>query len=506
MALDERFKELKTKYFRKSVILSCAGGACSSLFLTGLLLLIFRLVGIKLHWAIYIAIAIAVAAGVAALLFFLTRPTDKSLAKSLDDDYALKQKVQTMVEYDGVEGDMLELQRADASATLAALKPKKLTRKQLLTYILVPFLAVAMFVSALFVPSNYNEDKPFVPTNWQLTALKQLISEVESCDLDDEKKVEVVLYVSSLLELVDLEEGQPKPTNGQVNNMAKTAMNSIMAVATSANSYADLATALSKDELLNNFAKAFKASAKTYYPASGLKDYSKHVAGKREDISLQIISLTDNSVKSYNEKVEACATEAAYRSVMQQIVTSIDGALATLKNGDGSEKWADDALKGAVKALADGIKQILENTEGYSAGSLIDMAKTLGANFAATCADVLDEQVYTEIMCEYTRRKIGSIFGIVVVDKNDGSGSGSGKPDTSGGGAGDEVVIRGGNDVIYYPDEGKWVVYGDVLDDYWKKAEEIMERQGLSEELKKKVAEYFEVLARGLEKTATNTN
>lgn len=506
MALDERFKEFKTKYFRKSVILSCAGGACSSLFLTGLLLLIFKLTGIKLHWAIYVAVALAVAAGVAALLFFLTRPTDKSLAKSLDDGYALKQKVQTMVEYDGIEGDMLELQRADANATLAALKPKKPTRKQLLTYILVPFLALAMFIGALVTPSNYNEDKPFVPTNWQLTALKQLISEVESCDLDDEKKVEVVLYVSSLLELVDLEEGQPKPTNGQVNNMAKTAMNSIMSVATSANSYADLATALSKDELLNNFAKAFKASAKTYGQAANLKTYSKDIVEKRNDISLQIVEIMDNSIKPYTEKIDGCATPEMYRSVMQQIATSIDSALATLKNGDGSEKWADDALKGAVKALADGIKQILENTEGYSVNSLIENAKTLGANFAATCADVLDEQVYTEMMCEYTRRKIGSIFGIVVADNNNGSGSGNEKPDISGGGAGDEIVIRGGNDVIYYPDEGKWVVYGDVLDDYWKKAEEIMERQGLSEELKKKVAEYFEVLARGLEKTETNTN
>ncbi len=497
MALDERFTNLKTKYFRKSVILSCIGGVCAGLFATGAIWLILKLVGIKIHWAIYIAVGVAVAAGVAALLFFLTRPTDKAIAKKLDDEYGLKQKVQTMLEYDGVEGDMLELQRADAAQTLAAIKPKKPAWREILTYILVPFLAFAMFITAIVVPSNYKEDKPFNPTNWQLTALRQLIGEVEECDLDKDKKDEVLIYVSSLLELVDLKEGQPRPTTGQVNNMAKTAMNSIMAVATLSNSYKDISTALSSDELLNNFSKALKACAKTYGLAANLKVYSTDVAGKRGDISLEIVRITGESIEAYEAKVQDCATEPAYRSVMQQIATAFESALATLKNVDGSEKWAEDELKVAVKAFSDGITNILANTEGYSLSSLIDMAKNLGKSFADSCADIMDEQVYTEMMCEYTRRKVASIFGIIVVDSSDPDDPKGDDDKGSHGGAGEEVVNRGGNDVIYYPDDGTWVVYGDVLDPYWKKAEEIMERQGLSEELKKKVQDYFEILARG---------
>lgn len=508
MALDENFKNLKTKYLRKSIITSCIGGLCAALFFTGAIWLILKLCGVKIHWAIYVAIAVAVGAACAALLFFITRPRDITLSKKLDDEYGLKQKVQTLLEFDGVEGDMYELQRQDARKALAAIKPKKPTLKEILIYALVPFVALAMFVSAIAVPSRYKEDIPFVPTNWQLTALNQLIEEVGSSELAQDKKDEIIVYVSSLLELVDLEEGEPKPTTGQVNNLAKNAMNAIMNVANSANSYTDLADALAGDEPLNGISDAFKLCKNSYGAPSGLKNYETDIRQKRAAVSSEIIRIAAESVTEYNNKIEECATLAAYRSVTSSVADGIDQALAKLVNADGTEKWEGDALKTAVAQISADIKELLEDTEGWSLSSLINRAKGFGDAFVATATGLLDEQVYTEMMCEYTRRKVASIFGITIVDSGDSDSSGGDDDDgNNGGGAGDEVVNRGGNDVIYYPYENKYVVYGDKLDEYWQKAEELMERQNLSEELKKKVNEYFEILSRGLQSSSnSNTN
>lgn len=508
MALDENFKNLKTKYLRKSIIVSCIGGLCAALFFTGAIWLIFKLCGVKIHWAIYIAIALVIGAACGALLFFLTRPRDIKLSKTLDDEYGLKQKVQTLLEFDGVEGDMYELQRQDARKALAALKPKKPTLKEILIYVLVPFVALAMFVSAIVVPSRYKDDVPFVPTNWQLTALNQLIEEVGSSELEQNKKDEILIYVSSLLELVDLEEGEPKPTTGQVNSLSKNAMNAVMNVANSANSYNDLADALAGDEPVNSISKAFKLCKKSYGLPSGLKNYETDIRQKRASISGEIVRISDESITAYKDKIEECATLAAYRNVTSSVAESIDNALAKLVNADGTEKWEGDALKSAVAKISESIKELLADTEGYSLPSLKNRANDFGDAFVATATGLLDEQVYTEMMCEYTRRKVASIFGITVIDRDDGDSSGGDDDSgTHGGGAGDEVVNRGGNDVIYYPDENKYVVYGDKLDQYWQKAEELMERNNLPEELRKKVNDYFEILARGLQSSSTsNTN
>ncbi len=508
MALDENFKNLKTKYLRKSIIVSCIGGLCAALFFTGAIWLILKLCGVKVHWAIYIAMALVIGAACGALLFFLTRPRDIKLSKTLDDEYGLKQKVQTLLEFDGVEGDMYELQRQDARKALAAIKPKKPTLKQILIYVLVPFVALAMFISAIAVPSRYKEDIPFVPTNWQLTALNQLIDEVSGSELEQNKKDEILIYVSSLLELVDLEEGEQKPTTGQVNSLAKNAMNAVMNVAISANSYTDLADALAGDEPLNSISKAFKLCQKSYGAPSGLKNYETDIRQKRATISGEIVRISGESVSEYKNKIGECATLAAYRSVTTSVADGIDRALATFVNSDGTEKWEGDALKTAVAQISVSIKELIADTEGWSLTSLKNRANGFGDAFVETATGLLDEQVYTEMMCEYTRRKVASIFGITIVDPDDGDGSGGDDDDGNhGGGAGDEVVNRGGNDVIYYPYEDKYVVYGDKLDDYWKKAEELMERQNLPEELKKKVNDYFEILARGLQSSSnSNTN
>lgn len=136
--------------------------------------------------------------GVLALLVFIPcyiifGETDrKRLAKRLDNDLELQERVSTMVEYEGSDEDIVQLQRQDAQKRLAEYSTKVLKFRHLWLYLLILVLAVALLVGAVVYPKadikdpddTDDDEPPREITDWEWKALDELIEYVRTSNAD----------------------------------------------------------------------------------------------------------------------------------------------------------------------------------------------------------------------------------------------------------------------------------------------------------------------------------
>ncbi|MDE7256921.1 MAG: hypothetical protein K2N50_03060, partial [Clostridia bacterium] len=161
--MSENFRKIKKKYMTVAIVAGAILGACLGVALTCTLAVIFKTCAVNFHWALYIPVALVLSAGAGWLFFLLLKPDDKRIAKKLDSEFALNQKVQTMVEYAGVEGDLPELQRQQTDEVLGGVAKKRVNLKWLLKFAVVPVVAAAMLFAGIFVPAKKSEyfEPPF---------------------------------------------------------------------------------------------------------------------------------------------------------------------------------------------------------------------------------------------------------------------------------------------------------------------------------------------------------
>ena len=155
--MDEKFKKIKNKCLIEALIKSAVIGISAGLFVTGIILLSLVLTGYSIHWAIYIPIGLISALAGGGVSFLFMRPSDMRVAKKYDTEFGLNEKLQTMVAFSGQEGDIIALQRSDASETLASLPARKIRFSQIWQYCLCAVLALALFFSAVFIPVSAQE-------------------------------------------------------------------------------------------------------------------------------------------------------------------------------------------------------------------------------------------------------------------------------------------------------------------------------------------------------------
>ncbi|MDE5722066.1 MAG: hypothetical protein K2I30_04940 [Clostridia bacterium] len=189
--MEENFLKFKKKVWLHILIKCIAAGLAAGLVAVNAVLLPCRLYAINLFWLYYVLIALggfAIGGGVA---FLFLRTDDKKIAKRLDSELHLSERVQTALEYGGQGGAMFEIQRADASSALGA-KPKNALRFKnavatalcaavfLTGTVSIPVVATtvpAVFTSSEDVPPA---DPPRDITDWEWTALDELIDYVNS--------------------------------------------------------------------------------------------------------------------------------------------------------------------------------------------------------------------------------------------------------------------------------------------------------------------------------------
>ena len=83
--MDKNFKNFKTNYLIRTVLLCIAIGVSAGLLAVGIVLLSLKLNEISINAGFYVLIGVGVAALLGVPLFFLLRPDDVAVAKKIDD-------------------------------------------------------------------------------------------------------------------------------------------------------------------------------------------------------------------------------------------------------------------------------------------------------------------------------------------------------------------------------------------------------------------------------------
>jgi hypothetical protein len=138
---------------------------------------------------------IVAAIGLLIMLLILL-PTKKRIAKRVDQQLALGEKTQTMLEFRKDTSDMAALQREDTDRILRETPGRRVKGVCTWLFALLPVVAALALVGTILVPAKAPPDPPpviennFAITPWQTQALKDLIEKVKTSDMEEMPKRE----------------------------------------------------------------------------------------------------------------------------------------------------------------------------------------------------------------------------------------------------------------------------------------------------------------------------
>lgn len=208
--MSNKFKELKVKYLLRALVKSVICGLSAGLIVVGALLLALKLSAITLDvvWYVVIGVGAALVTGVITFIFFM--PTDKKVARILDNEFGLEERVQTSLAYSKEKGVIIQMQRDDAADKLNTLPKEKFKFSKIWQFCVIAIVAIAIAVTAFFVPAKQvvdagnqgGEDDPVVTvTLFHVTSVKTMINNVTSAEgFDEEVKTATVAELQILLD------------------------------------------------------------------------------------------------------------------------------------------------------------------------------------------------------------------------------------------------------------------------------------------------------------------
>ncbi len=477
---------MRKKYLTVAIAASCILGVCLGVALTCALAVIFKTCGINVHWAVYIPVALALSAGSAVPFFLLLRPDDKRIAKKLDKDFSLNQKVQTMVEFANVEGDIHVLQREQADEALGAVAKKRVDLKWLLKFSFIPVIAAAMLFAGIFVPAKKAAEyvpPPFTATPAHKVALESLIEDVEEkSSLDTGLKAFIGLELRGLVDM--LEEAEYQST---MKGAVISAVHNIDSLIADTNTYLKIDAELKVEEVLQPFSAAVVNGVVNYKNYSNLT--SMRMVGEREaDAEDRIESVLEIWKSSYLAEYAPKADGATVGTPLpveqaaikledfaDALIASLEEYAAQLESQPAlfAEDGESDALYDCLTALAEKLKEhavsgsgndtlYYNNIDGYLTG------------FITGAKVPLAKQSYNCMMDDYLRNALSRIFGIsrsefgsnahVAPSPTQSEKDPSGGKEETNGGYGDGKHEYGSNDEILDPDSGEKKKYGDLID------------------------------------------
>ena len=468
--MGKEFKRLKRYYAGWTLFRSLAVSLSLVLLSAGGVLL-----ASKLHLfeatMIHYALCAAVGAGVGVLYWLLQSKSDQRLAETIDAEHQLHERVQTMVEYKDGDTAMLQVQREDAEQHLKSVRAfgqKKLTLAAHFVLVLVAFAVFAagviMPVQAIVEPPVPTEP-PYEVTEWQKSAVAELIKHVQKSDMAQVVKDPTVEQLQELMAALDT-----KMTVSVLRGRVITVMENV---------YANTDAVNSNDDIYDNIHQHLSHSQ------AGMLAYALG-ALKNADRDSQI-----ETIRAALEKEEGLATAAA-------LADGLDKALAN------SAFDKDDPLYAAVATLSAKMRQV---SISVGQADLLTARNTLGAAFGELKVSVnaaLEQQELTKEECVYVVDTLCTIFGIAGTERPmDPDGEmylqredDDYVPGQGGYGTGDLQVA--GDDEIYDYREHKFTAYGQLLSEYYYK-QALQEMENMSEEVRQIVEKYFNELYTGNE-------
>ncbi len=404
------------------------------------------------------------------LSFLLFKPSDRRLAKRLDDEHGLDEKIRTMVEFKSSEDEFARLQREDADEKLGALKVRAWRKKQIVSIVLVVVISVAAFTVASLVPEK-QEPVPVEPPlsdfdkQWILAELADLIATVDKSLMTEQLKAASLSELNRMVEFVKTHDYMSEMKNEAVS-VVISINGALYTINTSPRIGENLVT--SQTELLAK-------------------------------LGGELVNMSGSKAKEHLEdlkkSIEDGSVDASFAS----------DELSAAINASGTDK--DNVLVSKLSNLASALK-------GYSNETL-----TLDAAFGSLPFEMSNEVMIQNINKMTTQTVISKLCSIFGISPEDLAGVEGGanidtrppqevapdeeeppeveepdEPIGSGGmGTGDRVY--GSNDIIYDPYSNTYVTYGQLLDEYNAKATDKIIDGQITEDFAKFIEEYFKNLS-----------
>ncbi len=177
--METNFLSIRKKTRIAALICALLIGIGVGVISSAVLLTVLKLCAVSSVWWYYVCCgAFGLLVFFGAYICFM--PSDRRLAKRLDEEHGLDEKMRTMIAFSGSDDEFVRLQRSDADDKLGRVKYKPWRKKQLISALVVFAVSAVMLVGGLFVPASAKE-KPIDEDQkkWILDEIQSMIDTVE---------------------------------------------------------------------------------------------------------------------------------------------------------------------------------------------------------------------------------------------------------------------------------------------------------------------------------------
>ena len=418
-----------------------------------------------------VGVGVTVVAFVA--VYLLLKPRDKRIAKRLDEELVLQERVQTMLAFQDSAEEMQCLQRRDADERLSAMRTSALRFGNLWRFIAMAVLSLGMLITSLCVPAikpPQPQDPNFDLNDWQRVSLQNLIEYVEDSDMQQSPKQFTLDKLNGLLVALDEVEKE--------SVMKSHVVQVIVAV----------------DD------KVDKVNSSTTI---------RNKLGETADTD--VIKLANALRKLQNsasvEGLSDLRTVFAYYTYQQTVASFARNVNSALEDSGYDQT---DAL---YLAIEEWIANLQAEADKYSSHTAQSLESALhGENgiggiftrFADKAHAALVQQKTNRRVATYVQTELMNIFKLTDEDipeldnddEEDFQGSQDNDDEEKGpapGSPDDGETNYGSEDLIFDPERG-FVHYGEVLTDYENIMDEWLQDDNVPEELKQMIRDYFNSL------------
>ena len=502
--MSKTFLKFKERQQKLRIIKSVAIGGAFGIGVGGLCLILAKLnlSGFAPIFSLPIALVIFAAAG--ALAYQALDQSDMALAIELDARFDLKEKMQTMVAFDGKDGDMLALQREDAEHSLSRVAPDQLKIEKIWIYITALSVAFAILLGGIITPNIWkrNQNPPYRLSEYQEAGIKELISYVNASEMEEEYRTRISAELTDLLS--DL-----KGVDNEKAMRAELAetMAFICVITYDSSNSAEILDTLwgTSDKYLRYLAKWLDTSS-SYDEgdfAERLVEYSAILVGEELDGEEE----SDDAPTDEEKK-------AAISGAVDGMARKYKIAFEASKIPENDEIYL--ALQSLFYSEAEGeeglslVNEKMNSLDYQQAKEAVTSA--LYGVYDDMYAAIRQQKINTNTG-EYAMTRLSSLFAVPVpeferpgfvktgeaVEGDKGNESDDDEEGGKNNGGIGEGATFGSKDLVLDPLTGNYVEYGTLIETYYGVVNEKLESGSYTEEQKEMILKYFALLYSGIE-------
>lgn len=457
---------------------------------------------VSLEDLISIVIGGGVGLVVFAIFFLIGRKNNMDIACQLDEEFDLKARVQTMVEFSEDDGELAQLQRLDTEKTLSEISTRSYKFKKLWAYILVVALGAAALAGGFiitdmrgYVPPEQVEAFELSPL--QEAGLNELIAYVNGSSLEDEFKEPMVQELKLLLDDLRVIKTKPEMQAALVKTMAN-----LTAITYESSTATEMLNALwdSEDVYFRYLAVVLDTSS---WSSPDWGDFA-------EKTDEYVAILLGEGDETPGATIGAPRAKSAIDSMMRKL----DVVLSTSGLPEDDEMYV--AVNNLFRNQLVGLALAVPKADSLSDEQMAELLRSSLNIMSEDTFAAISLNRTNAVVGEYTMTRLSSLFGVPVPqferpdfvrngespEINHGGGEEDKNNNNSGntdGGAGEGATF-GSDDLVLDPLTGKYVKYGEIYHQYYTLMYEKLQSDFYTEEQKQAIMKYFELLYSGLKK------